>query len=162
MTTRNVALLASLLLLSTLLAAGAHGSSTTTFYTTDDYYAKSTSEDMAVSCKDAWVTGTTVGAFCNKKSGSSGIANNRTTLDLTTVAYCKDDQGLANTVITWGSGTSSFSMTGVTMGLDSVGDEYVVLATCKNADGAQGPKKGLVVSHTTNGLKNNNGNLAKR
>ena len=38
----------------------------------------------------------------------------------------------------------------------------VMAATCKNAGGAQGPAAGLVLSDTTNGLKNNNGSLAKR
>ena len=161
MPTRNVALHASLLLLSTLLAAPVQAS-TITFYTTDDYDAQSTSEDMAVSCKNMFLNGQTIGASCNKKTTSGSIAPHSTTLDLTTVAYCKDDQGLANTVITWGSGTSSFSMTGVTIGLDSVGDEYVFTATCKNTAGAQGPAAGLVLSDTTNGLKNNDGSLAKR
>ena len=148
--------------LAALLGASLPAAGQVTFYTTDDYDEESASEDMAVSCKDVWLSSNTVGASCNKKSGSSGIADNRTTLDLTTVVYCKDDQGLANTIITWGSGTSSFSMSDVSVGLDSTGDEYVPKATCKNAGGAQGPAAGLVLSDTTNGLKNNNGGLAKR
>ena len=95
------------------------------------------------------------------------VTTNATTLDLDDVIHCpvvKTSDGLASSVLTWGTALSSPAATPVDwqLSVSSQGSDYIVEAKCTTTTGYTFDGSKLDLGDTTHGLENDAGSLAKR
>ena len=135
--------------------------------TTNTYDSGSTSDNIALSCKDLSITasGTNAGklsATCNKSSGGS-VVGNSTSINMDDLVYCH--VFATGPVIYFGTTTYAGSISGWSVSTSSSGKKYNMGGTCNMDDGSSGTSV-LDISETgtsaSSGLKNNAGKLEKR
>ena len=136
--------------------------------TTNTYDSGSTSDNIALSCKDLSITasGTNAGklsATCNKSSGGS-VVGNSTSIDMDDLVYCYVTTNLGP-VIYFGTDSYDGSISGWSVSASSSGKKYNMGGTCNMDDGSSGTSV-LDISETgtsaSSGLKNTAGKLEKR
>ena len=135
--------------------------------TTNEYYNRSTSGDIAESCELFWVAGGTgvISAECNSASSDDHISSIGTTYDADDAIYCPENLQGGQTVIAWGSQSSSDVYVPKTwqISLSSDGKNYIISGVCDHTgSGTTQDRSKLDLGDTSSGLKNNNGALQKR
>ena len=138
-----------------------------TTYTTNKYYARSSNADIADSCKSFWVASGTgvISAECNSATSDDHISAISTTYDIDNAVYCPEKLDGTQTVIAWGTQSSSDVYVPKTwqIGLSTNGSDYILSAVCDHTgSGTTQDRSKLDLGDTTNGLKNNSGALQKR
>ena len=159
------ALIAAALTLA--VAVGSTATAQMNTVTTNNYSKTSTSGDIARSCKEFWVAGGSgvIEAKCNTGPSDDKMSAITTTYDADNAIYCPENLQGGQTVIAWGSQSSSdvYEPTSWSISLNSTGGDYIIKAVCDHTgSGTTQDASTLDLGDTTSGLKNNDGKLAKR
>ena len=154
----------ALLLAPFLLAAGPAGASTPV--TTNVYASGSTSDDIALACRDLSVVASTgvLSAACNQGDADGETVLHAASIDLDSVLYCQSNDEDEDPIVSiaWGSKTSDYAPAAWSVAVSSNGSDYHATATCRSSsDMSQAPSQ-VDLGDTTSGLKNDDGSLAGR
>ena len=129
--------------------------------TTGGYSASSTSDDIALSCKDVSVGASSglVEATCNDGSGTAS-----TSYDLDNAVYCAPGTwGSVTTMgLHWGTTVYSGEIREWSVTTSSTGTDYIVSGKCYMTGASTADTTTLDLGDTTNGLKNTGGVLGAR
>ena len=153
-------------LAATLVLATPAQAVATTTYTTNLYDATSTSDDIALSCKELSVVSSTgvLSATCNYEDSSGTVTTNSTTIDLDDVFYCRKVAGRMRRLLTWGSPPANAEPAPESWqaGVSSNGKDYRTDAVCPIPNSSIRPRSGADLGDTSDGLENNAGSLEAR
>lgn len=154
----------TLITIALAFAVGSAAHATT--ITTNSYWYRSTSEDIAESCKDLSVASTTgvVSAECNSGTSDDHISAIGTEYDVDNAIYCPAKTDGTRPDIKWGTQSSSDAHLPENWQLarSTNGNDYLVSAICVatgvgSSSTTTGGRSTLDLGDTTNGLKNTNG-----
>ena len=132
--------------------------------TTNSYDASSTSDDIAVSCKEVKGPGGAISAKCNKADSDGNITPTDAQIEIRQHMACsQNDNGAWEFV--WTGNTSSTSPTTTPTDLavvvSSDGQNYMLEGKCKDSQNRYDAAP-LDLGDTVIGLENNDGSLARR
>lgn len=163
---RNIAIAIAALF---LIAVGGAASATT--ITTNSYWYRSTSGDIAESCKEFKIASGTgvIEARCNSATSDDHISAIGTEYDADNAIYCPEKSDGTRPDIAWGTQSSTDGHLPETWQLarSTNGNDYLISAVCTPTGSSTnststGGRSTLDLGDTTNGLRNSSGKLEKR